>query len=321
MARAAYDRLRLSRRAFGAGLGLCCLPKIAGATSDQPMRCDEVASNIFIRRGPDQDATAENSDAIANIGFAIGENSVAVLDPGGSLADGARLRAAIREKTAKKISHVVMSHPHPDHVFGAGAFVEDAPIFVGHARLPKVLAARGEFYRKRLVEILGEAATGPLILPTETVETATNIDLGGCILRLKSHPLAHSGADLSVLDLQSGHFLPSDLVFVGRVPSLDGRLSGWLAELDTMAHENFSAVTPGHGPTRVALDAALPPLRGYLLDLRAQVAAALDADQPLDRLLAAAQRQRDPAWTLFDDYHPHNVAQAFHELEWGEDRK
>lgn len=321
MARAASDRLRLTRRGFGAGLGLCCLPKIVRAASDRPMRLNEVAPEIFIRRGADEDASPENGDAIANIGFVIGENSVAVLDPGGSLADGARLRAAIREKTAKKISHVVLSHAHPDHVFGAGAFVEDQPSFVGHARLPKILAARGEFYRKRLVEILGEAATGPLVFPTATVEAATHIDLGGRVLRLNAHPPAHSGADLSVIDSRSGHFLPADLVFVGRVPSLDGSLLGWLAELDGMARENFSAITPGHGPARLAWTEALAPLRAYLTSLRDMTQGALDADQPLDRLLAAAERQRDSNWTLFADYHPHNVAQAFHELEWGEDRK
>lgn len=318
---ASAQKFVLTRRGLGAGLGLCCLPRLARAKSDAPMRLDEAAPQIFIRRGLDEDASADNADAIANIGFVIGEDSVAVLDPGGSFWDGARLRAAIRAKTPKKISHVVLSHAHPDHVFGAGAFVEDHPQFIGHARLPKILAARGEFYRRRLVEILGEQAAGPLILPNQTVEVGAEIDLGGRMLRLRAHPPAHSGADLSCLDVQSGHFLPADLIFVGRAPSLDGSLSGWLAELETLARENFSAVTPGHGPAKIQAAAALPPLRAYLTSLRAQVVAALDADQPLDRVLAAAQRQRDPSWTLFEDYHPHNVAQAYHELEWGEDRK
>ncbi len=87
----------------------------------------EVASGLFLRRGLDADAAADNADAIANIGFVVGRDSVAVIDPGGSLADGAALRDAVRAKTGLPIRYVVLSHVHPDHVFGAGAFLDDKP--------------------------------------------------------------------------------------------------------------------------------------------------------------------------------------------------
>ena len=95
----------------------------------------EVAPGIWVRPGVHEEATVANQDGIANIGFIIGRDGVAVLDPGGSLADGQALRAALRARTALPIRYVVMTHLHPDHVFGAQAFVDDNPVFVGHARM------------------------------------------------------------------------------------------------------------------------------------------------------------------------------------------
>ena len=97
----------------------------------------------------------ENGDAIANIGFIVGEKSVLVTESGGSLADGEWLRAEIGKRTSKPVSHVVLTHVHPDHCFGAQAFAQDKPVFVGHHALRSALDSRGDFYRMRLVEILG----------------------------------------------------------------------------------------------------------------------------------------------------------------------
>ena len=76
----------LSRRnALAGGLCLCCRRRGAGETE-----LAEVAPGIHIRRGATADAAPDNADAIANIGFIVGRESVAVMDPGGSLADGAK---------------------------------------------------------------------------------------------------------------------------------------------------------------------------------------------------------------------------------------
>jgi len=136
---------------------------IAGA-APQVFPVTEVAPGIFVRHGVDQDATAENDDAIANIGFIVGTAAVAVIDPGGSRGDGERLRATVRAETDRPIRYVVMTHDHPDHVFGGSAFLPDHPVFVGHARLPGALAERGDYYRRRLAEILGADRVGDYVV-------------------------------------------------------------------------------------------------------------------------------------------------------------
>src|SRR5580698_11574642 len=143
---------RVSRRqALMGGIAAACIPALAMRTQARALAwtTDEVAPGIHIRHGIDEDASRANDDAIANIGFIIGREAVAVTDSGGSLNDGARLRARIRQLTKLPIRYVLMSHVHPDHVFGAGAFSEDHPVYVGHAGLPRALDLRWEYYRAR----------------------------------------------------------------------------------------------------------------------------------------------------------------------------
>ena len=186
--------------------------------------------------------SASNDDAIANIGFIIGRDAVAVTDSGGSLSDGRRLRESIRQATPLPIRYVLMSHVHPDHVFGAGAFSADHPVYVGHAGLPRALSLRWEYYRTRTEAVLGKDTVGALVMPSMLVHDHAQIDLGGRLLDLTAHGIAHTDSDLSAFDRQTRTLMASDLLFVRRVPSLDGGLKGWLKELALLKRVASSAI-------------------------------------------------------------------------------
>jgi quinoprotein relay system zinc metallohydrolase 2 len=284
--------------------------------ADNTLEMTQIAPGIHIRRGADEIASGKNEDGIANIGFIVGSKSVAVLDGGGSLSDGERLRRTIRAVTDLPIRYVLMTHVHPDHIFGAGAFLQDKPAFVAHARFPQSLAQRGEYYRERLEEVLGRGNVGPIVQPTLLVEDQTHLDLGGRTLHLRAHAIAHTSNDMSVVDSQSRTLFASDLLFVGRTPSLDGSLKGWLRELSMLASIDAKQTVPGHGPASVDFASAASSLRQYLETLlretRKAIAAGVDiAAAP--EVVAQSERQH---WLLFDEYHGHNVTQAYKELEW-----
>jgi quinoprotein relay system zinc metallohydrolase 2 len=280
------------------------------------LHTQEVASGIHVRRGVDEDATALNGDAIANLGFVVGRDSVAVFDPGGSLADGRRLRARIRQVTALAVRYVVMSHDHPDHVFGAGAFIADNPQFIGHAMLPSALAQRGEYYQQRLEAVLGKGNAGAIIAPTRLVQAQDQIDLGGRTLLLTAHGIAHSDCDLSAVDVSTGTLLSGDLLFVERIPSLEGRLKGWQAQLAALKKVPAKVAVPGHGPASVKWPGAALDLERYLEVLLRETRHAVEQHVDIETAVMTVGQSERGRWKLFDDYHGHNVIQAFKEVEW-----
>ncbi|MBE7199757.1 MAG: quinoprotein relay system zinc metallohydrolase 2 [Parafilimonas terrae] len=320
MASAVHPRMSstgsaLSRRqALFAGLCLCCLPTLGRAAEGFAM--EEVGPGVFVRKGLIADATADNADAIANIGFIVGQSGVLVTESGGSLADGQWLRAEIAKRTPKPVTHVVLTHVHPDHVFGAGAFVQDKPVFIGHAKLTEALSARGEFYRKRLIDLLGEDRTGPVVYPTLTVADTAEVDLGDRRLTFTAHGPAHTTSDLSMIDSGSGLLFPADLLFVNRIPSLDGNLNGWLKETERLRAMGPTRAVPGHGPVAVDLASALTDLTGYLTALRDGTRAAIAKDVPIEKAVDTVARDQRDKWALFDTYNGRNVTVAYQELEW-----
>ena len=160
----------------------------AGRAETAALPVTEIASGIFVHNGVHEEASAANEDAIANIGFIIGDEAVAVVDPGGSFAEGSALRAAIRADTDKPIRYVILTHVHPDHILGAAAFRDDHPDFVGHAKLPGALAQRGDYYLRRLHSALGDEANGTEIVPpTVLVSDKLDLDLGHRRLTLQAH--------------------------------------------------------------------------------------------------------------------------------------
>lgn len=307
--------VRVTRRAtLIGGLCLCCLP--GGAFASATAALTEVGPGIFIRTAPHEEATAANADGIANIGFIVGREAVLVTDSGGSLADGEWLRAEIRRRTDKPISHVLITHVHPDHSFGAAAFAQDQPVFVGHHALRAALKARGEFYRERLVEVLGPGRTGDVVYPTVEVKDGAEIDLGGRVVRLTAHATAHTDCDLSMLDAETGLLFPADLLFVDRVPSLDGSLPGWLGELEKLKALGVHRAVPGHGPPVVELAPAMADLTHYLSVLRDGTRKAIASGTSIEDAASTVGQSERQRWALFDDYNERNVIQAYKELEW-----
>ena len=302
------------REALALGFCLCCFPRFGQASEAGRLR--ELGNGLFVREAPHEEASPINKGGIANIGFIVGRDSVLVTDPGGSLADGEWLKARIRERTTKPIRHVVLTHVHPDHCFGAAAFLEERPEFVGHRGLTAALDTRGSYYRERLSEVLGAENVADAVYPTLEVDELAEIDLGDRLLQITAHPTAHTDCDLSMIDLSSGMLFPADLLFVDRVPSLDGSLTGWLAEAERLKGLGAVRAVPGHGPAIVDFEAAMDRQIGYLSALQGETRKAIEEGRSIDDASRTVAAGNGAGWALFSDYHARNVIQAYKELEW-----
>lgn len=278
----------------------------------------EIAEGAFVHQGAHQLMLPDNLGHVANVGCVIGDDAVAVIDSGGSAMHGQQFRQAIREVTERPIRYVIATHVHPDHVFGHAAFLEDDPTFVGHAKLPGALDARGAFYLDNLRDEFGDLAAGTkVVMPGLLVEDEMTLDLGNRMLTLRAHPTAHTDNDLTVFDHGSSLLWAGDLVFMERCPVLDGRLLGWLEVLEGLHRLDAKAVVPGHGPASALWPDAMAAEVRYLTRLRDEVRHFLTEGGLLeDAVEALGFEDEHDRWALFRHYHGRNVSAAYAELEW-----
>ena len=289
----------------------------ASVAAQAPLPVSEVAQGVFVHQGPHEDFTPANGGGIANLGFVIGEHSVAVIDSGGSRAEGERLLAAIRARTGLPVSHVILTHVHPDHVLGTSAFMGAGAEVVGHANLAAALAQSGPIYLANLRRLVGAGMEGTSIVPpTQAVTDSATIDLGGRVLELRAWPTAHTATDLTVLDRTTGTLFAGDLLFMERLPVVDGSLLGWLRVMDELQALPATRVVPGHGPPSAPWPDAARPQRDYLLYLRDQVRAELGRNRTLEQAVDEIPPPSGALWLLAADNHARNVTASFTELEW-----
>jgi quinoprotein relay system zinc metallohydrolase 2 len=277
----------------------------------------EVAPGIFVHSGTIALMTRANEGDIANIGFIVGDDAVAVIDTGGSLREGEALLAAVRARTPKPIRYVINTHGHPDHVFGNAAFAAGDTTFVGHSKLPQALATRGPYYLDNFRRIMGSELIDPvkIVAPTLLVSDTTTLDLGSRRLTLRAWRAGHSDSDVTVYDETTKTLFAGDLVFLRHIPVMDGSIRGWLDTLQELETIPAKRVVPGHGPVS-EWPAALGDERRYLSTLLSDVRAMNKNGEPIRAAADRAAGGERLRWELFGDYNARNATAAFSEIEW-----
>ncbi|WP_405505475.1 MBL fold metallo-hydrolase [Streptomyces purpurascens] len=210
---------------------------------------ERVAAGVGRCRLPVWDCTA---------GLVAGEGAVLMIDAGSSPAEGARLRTQAQSLTGHRVTHLALTHPHFDHVFGAAAFPE-AEVF-GAVGVDAVLTRvrdreelRVDAVRNGLAEPVAQESAERLVPPRHLVSGEWTLDLGGGrqVLLANVGP-GHTAHDLAVL-------VPGDpeVVFCGDLVEESGEPqagpdavpSHWPAALDRLLDlgGEDALYVPGHG--------------------------------------------------------------------------
>ena len=304
------------RRGLAWLAGCCCAAPLFAAEV-APLPVQEVAPGVYVHFGAQEEFGPANGGDIANIGFIVGERCVAVVDTGGSLDLGRRLRAAIERSTRLPVCYVIDTHMHQDHVLGNAAFAGGAkpPQFIAHEKFAAALAARERFYLQALQRDFGTSMSHEqIVYPTQTVATTLDLDLGGRSITLQAWPTSHTDNDLTVYDARTRTLFLSDLLFVGRLPVLDGSLRGWLRSMAALRPMAVAVAIPGHGlEQRLAGGAGrqAATCNAARRDTRARSRTKSSIQEAVSTVAAVGRRlaARRPD-------HRRNVTAAYAELEW-----
>ncbi|MFH9083207.1 MBL fold metallo-hydrolase [Streptomyces sp. NPDC017673] len=208
---------------------------------------ERLAAGVGRCRLPGWDCTA---------GLVLGEGTALLVDAGSSLAEGARLRGWAEELAGGRVTHLALTHPHFDHVFGAAVFA-GAEVY-GAVGLDAVFAyeradLRLDAIRNGLPAADADEAVDALVPPRHAVSGEWTLDLGdGRQALLANVGPGHTAHDLAVL-------VPGDpeVVFCGDLVEESGEPqagpdavpSRWPDALDRLLAlgGEDALYVPGHG--------------------------------------------------------------------------
>lgn len=250
----------LSRRSVLGGMAV--LAAVPARAADYAMAPEPIGEGVWLVRGADAPIAADNGGAIANIAIIATPAGTVLWECGPSIRYARALRQAAEQLTGKPVVRVYVSHLHPDHGMGLGAF--DPAIVAALPDTIDALRAEGQGYADGMYRLLGDWMRGTdLVLPGKVIAPGEE-DFGGRRLRLLALS-GHSGADLALLDAQTGLLLGGDLVFHDRAPSTPtADLGTWRVSLDQLKALSHKGVVPGHGPFDAGGTVAIDQTRDWI---------------------------------------------------------
>ncbi|MBL1143245.1 MAG: quinoprotein relay system zinc metallohydrolase 2 [Proteobacteria bacterium] len=290
---------------------------ISASEIEKQFNLSEIADGNFLHTGVHVSIEDKRHDDIANIGFIIGENCVAVIDTGGSITIGTKLLESIRSKTDKPICYVINTHIHFDHILGNKAFNKEQPKFVGHYQLAEAVEQNKSFFLENYKNDLGlNPDENSIIGPDILVEKTIQLDLGERNLTLMPFPTSHSYNDLIVIDNITKTLWAGDLIFRQRIPSLTGSLKGWLKTMDDLSKLDVKKVIPGHGAVADTFMQAIEQQQKYFLMLLEETRNSIEKGAFINDAIETIDTGNSFNWLLHEQQHAGNVSKAYTELEW-----
>jgi quinoprotein relay system zinc metallohydrolase 2 len=284
---------------------------------NQDFNLSEIAENNYVHLGKHVSIEDRGNDDIANIGFIIGADCVAIIDTGGSINIGKKLKSSVHKITKKPICYVINTHVHFDHILGNKTFVNENTDFVGHKNLLQAVNQNRNFFLTQFKNNLSsDAKESDIIGPNILIEKTTQLELGGRTLTLIPFSASHSHNDLVVIDNKTKTLWSGDLIFRERIPSLTGSLKGWLETIEKIKKLDVNVVVPGHGNIASSLDDAIKQQEDYLNLLLNKTREAINKGKFIIEAMETIDQDNQLKWILHDYQHSTNINKAYTELEW-----
>lgn len=189
--------------------------------------------------------------------------------------------------TTSKVTHLIYSHSHADHIGAAGLFGNRVER-IGHTQTH---------------ELLRVAADPNRPAPTTTFDTTLVVEVGGERLELAHHGPNHSPDNIFVHAPDHATLMVVDVVFPGWAPfkhlAESEDIRGWIAAHDTALDYPWTTLVGGH-VGRLGTRADVHLQKNYVTDLEDSVRTTLNTLDPTPYF--AKYGPTGNAWAIFKTY-------------------
>ncbi len=297
----------------------------ADAADNDPLPYYKLAPDTYMIYANAAVVDEHNRGFTGNAGFVVTPAGVVVIDSLGTPKLGRRLIATIRSVTQTPITHLILTHNHPDHAFGAPAFrALGNVVILSHQGTLDYLDSqtfeKSVTYRRQL---LGDDMEGfETVRPDRMIGgerfTRYSLSVGGRRFDIYNVGQHHSHGDLIVHQTAAGILWISDLAFNNRVTYMaDGRSRQILEAEDWLLRSFPQArlMVPGHGSAQTPPFPMVKRTGSYVSKLRQQMYQAIEDGLGLNEAVAKA---RFPDWEsvrLYDQNHRANAHFVYLEME------
>lgn len=296
----------MSRRRAALGLAVAAfVPSIvlAQPTGEPKVVARQVSSSAWYVQGASALGSPANRNFISNAGFIDTPDGVVVIDALGSPALARELMAEIRRVTGHKVTHVVLTHYHADHIYGLQEFKKAGAQIIAHRGGREYL--NSQTAEQRLIASRTELAPWidaqtRLVPADQWIDGRQELTVGGKRIVLLPVGPAHTAEDLAIHLPAEKVLFAGDLVFRGRIPFVGQANSGhWIQSLDTLLSLDAEVVVPGHGELSTSARQDMQTTRDYLAYLRQTMGRAAREMEPFDEAYARTDWSRFEHLPLF----------------------
>jgi glyoxylase-like metal-dependent hydrolase (beta-lactamase superfamily II) len=288
------------RLLLAVGFSLCIFNAHSQSAETITLTPRQVSPSVWYVEGVTALGSVQNKNFISNAAFIVGPDSVVVIDALGSPALAEALIAAIGKVSAKKITTVIVTHYHADHIYGLQSFQKLGAKIIAHPAAKEYL--NSETAKQRLSASRAELApwvdeSTNLIEADSWLPSETKLNISGLELVVKPVGPAHTPEDLVIFLPKDKVLFAGDLLFRGRLPFIGSTADTgpWIQALNSFLAFKAKVAIPGHGPVSESADADIELLRDYLVFLRKNMGKAVEELELFDEAYAATD------WSRFEN--------------------
>jgi glyoxylase-like metal-dependent hydrolase (beta-lactamase superfamily II) len=263
----------------------------------RPLPVYQLADNTYMFFGNISILSEKNRGFNANAGFIVTEQGVIVIDSLGTPRLGQRMISTIRCITNRPVKYLIVTHNHPDHAYGAAAFMAIEGITIithpgtidyNHsATLESSVDYRRQVLSKDMEDFKPLQADSYL---TTEAFAKTRIRLGSEVIDIYNTGKHHSYGDLVVHQVNRKVLWIADLAFNQRTTFMGDGDSAQILKAQDWLLQTFpdtDLVVPGHGSAQRPPFPMIAKTHDYVIRMRNVMKKAVeDGDSMLDAVQA-----------------------------------